>query len=105
MKKIQKVEAERFVVAQLCDIIKEVAFATRAKRKQISHLYLDYGFAISGTSIITAEEHEKLDFDDYWKVFKEIATNMEKYIDVPFEVEIEFSGDTIDDYIKIRRKK
>lgn len=46
-----------------------------------------------------------MDFDDYWKVFKEIATNMEKYIDVPFEVEIEFSGDTIDDYIKIRRKK
>jgi hypothetical protein len=105
MKKIQKVEAERFVVAQLCDIIKEVAFATRAKRKQNVDLYLDYGFAIGATSVITAEEHEKLDFDDYWKVFKEIATNMEKYIDVPFEVEIEFSGDTVDDYIKIRRKK
>ena len=69
MKKIQKVEAERFVVAQLCDIIKEVAFATRAKRKQNVDLYLDYGFAIGATSVITAEEHEKLDFDDYWKVF------------------------------------
>ena len=71
MKKTQKVEAERFVVAQLCDIMKEVAFATRAKRKQNVNLYLDYGFAISATSVITAEEHEKLDFDDYWKHLKE----------------------------------
>ena len=103
--KNQKIEAERFIVALLCDLLKEMAFSTRAKRKKNIDLYIDYSQAIGLTTIITGEEHEKLDFDDYWKMFKDIANNMEEYIDMPIPMTVEFNGDTVDDYIMLRRKK
>ena len=82
MTKNQKIEAERFIVALLCDLLKEMAFSTRAKRKKNIDLYIDYSQAIGLTTIVTAKEHEKLDFDDYWKMFKDIASNMEEYIEM-----------------------
>ena len=105
MTKNQKIEAERFIVALLCDLLKEMAFSTRAKRKKNIDLYIDYSQAIGLTTIVTGEEHEKLDFDDYWKMFKDIASNMEEYIEMPIPIEVEFHGDTVDYYIILRRKK
>ena len=84
---VKKAEAQRYIKKA---VIKKLASMAPAEPGELKitklELYNQYVHDMDITSIITDEQHEPLDLDEYWKLFMRTITDNSKIADTEKEI-------------------
>lgn len=97
----KRLVAERYITSQLDAIFRRSAFETRKKKYDKEALHLKYISAVQDASIITAEEYETLELDEYWQMFTDMVSKIDELFELPIPMDYEIDGDCF----KVGRKK